>query len=154
MRPRIPPPFITVFVLVIMWLFNYLMPLKRWIASPWNFLGILCAAAGVAIGVTAVASFRRAQATINPIDLSQSSRLVTGGVFSLSRNPMYLAMTLVLVGWAIWLGTASPWILPPLFVAYITAAQIAAEERALAQLFGEEYLSYKQRVNRWLGWRG
>ena len=85
------------------------------------------------------------------MDPSKASQLVTGGVFRISRNPMYLGLTLLLVGWAIWLGNASPWLIPPLFVTLITVVQIIPEERALQQRFGEQYVSYQRSVARWIG---
>ena len=76
---------------------------------------------------------------------------MTGGVFQVSCNPMYLGLTLLLIGWALWLGTVSPWLIPPLFVAVISVAQIIPEEQALEELFGEPYLAYRHRVGRWTG---
>ena len=76
---------------------------------------------------------------------------MTDGVFRLSRNPMYLSLLLLLIGWAIWLGTISPWLVPPLFVIVITVGQIIPEERALVELFGERYLAYRASVARWMG---
>ena len=64
---------------------------------------------------------------------------------------MYLGLTLILVGWGVWLGSVSPWIIPPLFVIVITKAQIIPEEQALTQLFGAQYAEYRQRVSRWIG---
>ena len=66
---------------------------------------------------------------------------------------MYLGLVLLLIGWAIWLGSASPWVIPPLFVIVITVVQIIPEEQALEQLFGEEYRSYRRSVARWIGRR-
>ena len=85
------------------------------------------------------------------MDPSTASRLVTGGVFRISRNPMYLGLTLLLIGWAVWLGSASPWLIPPLFVTIVTLLQILPEEEALGQLFGQQYVEYRRDVARWLG---
>lgn len=87
------------------------------------------------------------------MDPSKASRLVTDGVFRISRNPMYLGLVLLLIGWAVWLGSASPWLVPPLFVTVITVVQIIPEERALGQRFGDQYRTYQQRVARWVGRR-
>jgi len=99
----------------------------------------------------AIRRFSRAHTTVNPLDPTKASRLVTGGVFQISRNPMYLGMLLLLVGWAIGLGSASPWLILPIFVGVITFFQIIPEEQALQSLFGTEYLPYRQRVARWIG---
>ncbi len=58
---------------------------------------------------------------------------------------------LLLIGWAIWLGSASPWLVPPLFVIVLTVVQIIPEEQALGRRFGEQYLSYRRSVARWIG---
>jgi protein-S-isoprenylcysteine O-methyltransferase Ste14 len=87
------------------------------------------------------------------MDPSKATRLVTDGVFRISRNPMYLGLLLLLIGWALWLGSASVWLIPPLFVITITVVQIIPEERALGQLFGAQYLAYRASVARWIGRR-
>ena len=117
----------------LMWALDHWMPLGRWISAPWNRLGGLVAAVGVAIAVAAFVRFRRMGTTVSPVDPSKASRLVADGVFRVSRNPMYLGLLLLLIGWAIWLGSASPWLVPPLFVIVITLVQIIPEERALGR---------------------
>jgi len=98
--------------------------------------------------------FRRARTTINPMDPGAASQLVTGGIFRISRNPMYLGLALLLAGWGITLGSLTVWLIPPLFVAYITRAQIIPEERALKARFTGEYREYCRHVARWIGRRG
>jgi protein-S-isoprenylcysteine O-methyltransferase Ste14 len=138
----------------LMWVLHRWMPLAQLIIKPWNDFGGLPAAVGLGIAVAAVWSFRRAQTTLNPMEPKKASNLVTTGVFRISRNPMYLALVLLLIGWAFWLGTASPWLVPPLFVVVISVAQIIPEEQALEELFGGAYHAYRQSVARWLGRHG
>ena len=153
LHPRIPPPFVMLLAAALMWALHRWLPLSNWIATPWNRLGALPGAAGVAIAVAEFTRFRQARTTVNPMDPSKASRLVTHGVFRISRNPMYLGLLLLLIGWAVWLGTASPWLMPPIFVIVITIAQIIPEEQALHKLFGEQYLAYQRSVSRWIGQR-
>jgi protein-S-isoprenylcysteine O-methyltransferase Ste14 len=108
-------------------------------------------AAGIAVSVAALLKFRQARTSVNPVDLSKTSRLVSDGIFRITRNPMYLGLTLLLTGWAVWLGGASPWLVPPLFVIVITLVQIIPEEQMLGRMFGEQYLVYQRRVARWIG---
>ena len=129
------------------------MPLGQWISEPWNKLGGLVAAVAIAIAVAAFVRFRQIGTTVNPGDPSKASRLVADGVFRFSRNPMYLGLVLLLIGWAVWLASASPWLVPPLFVVVITLVQIIPEERALSRNFGEDYLTYRRSVARWIGRR-
>lgn len=102
------------------------------------------------IGVAAVASFRRASTTVSPIRPQTASALVSEGIYQYSRNPMYLALLLLLLAWAVWL--AAPWALlgPALFVAWMTRFQIRPEERALGGHFGADYHDYCRRTSRWL----
>lgn len=137
----------------LMWALHRSLPLARWIAPPWNRLGSVPALVGLAIAAAAIGRFHRAQTTTDPMDPGKASHLVTDGVFRMSRNPMYLGLTLLLTGWAVWLGSASPWLVPPLFAIVITVVQIVPEERALAQRFGDSYLAYQRRVARWIGRR-
>jgi protein-S-isoprenylcysteine O-methyltransferase Ste14 len=76
--------------------------------------------------------------------------LPAGGPYRLSRNPIYLSMILLQVGVGIW--TASLWffILAAVCVALLTWGVILREERYLTRKFGDEYLSYKSRVRRWI----
>lgn len=97
--------------------------------------------------------FRKVGTTVHPLEPNKATYLVTDGVFRFSRNPMYLGLLLLLIGWAVWLGSASPWLVPPLFVIVLTLVQIIPEERALHQRFGEEYVSYQRSVSRWIGRR-
>jgi len=136
-----------------MWALDRWVPLAQWIAAPWHRLGGLVAAIGVGIAVAALARFRQVGTTVNPTDPSKASYLVTDGVFRFSRNPMYVGLVLLLLGWAIWLGSASPWLVPPLFVILLTVVQIIPEERTLHRLFGEQYVSYRRSVPRWIGRR-
>jgi protein-S-isoprenylcysteine O-methyltransferase Ste14 len=135
----------------LMWALDRRLPLAYWIGPPWNWLGIAPVVLGIAVAVAALLRFRQAQTTLNPVDLGKSSRLVTDSVFRVSRNPMYLGLSLLLIGWAVWLGSASACCVPPLFVCVITWLQIVPEERALSGLFGEPYAAYRQRTARWLG---
>jgi len=151
MPPRIPPPGFLAISLVLMFALHEAAPLAHWIDAAWRPLALGLALAAVAINLTAFLQFRRASTTINPIRPDRASRLVTSGIFGISRNPMYVGMALLLLAWAIALGSASPWFVPPLFVALIHTVQILPEERALAGKFGEDYLAYRRAVPRWLG---
>jgi protein-S-isoprenylcysteine O-methyltransferase Ste14 len=84
------------------------------------------------------------------VPFERSTALVTDGLFRYTRNPMYLGLTLVLAGVALLLGSLGAWLPIPVFVAIIQVNFIAGEERFLTELFGEEYLVYKQRTRRWL----
>jgi protein-S-isoprenylcysteine O-methyltransferase Ste14 len=136
-----------------MWALDRWTPLALWIGPPWNRVGFAVAAIGGAFAVAAFARFRQVSTTVDPMHPSKASHLVTDGVFRVSRNPMYLGLLLLLIGWALWLGSATPWLVPPFFVVVLTLMQIIPEEEALHQLFGQQYVSYRRNVARWIGLR-
>lgn len=102
------------------------------------------------MALLAIREFRKARTTVDPVHIERASTLVTGGIFSLTRNPMYLGLTLVLTGFGVWL--TAPWSLigPILFVAFITRFQIIPEERTMRSLFRDAYDDYCRRTRRWI----
>lgn len=153
MKPRIPPPVIWLLAAFLMWSLHHWAPLRQLLIGPWTWLALFPVALALAIILSANVRFSRAQTTINPLKPELASSLVTHGIYGISRNPMYLGLTLMLIAWALWLGTLSPWILAVLFPIIISYVQIIPEERALEKLFGESYRDYRKRVARWIGRR-
>ncbi len=87
-----------------------------------------------------------------PTDPGQpTSRVVTTGVLAVSRNPLYLGASGVLLGIALMLNT--PWTIGMLLLSMIIChyVLIMPEERYLATKFGNEYEAYTASVRRWLG---
>lgn len=113
-------------------------------------LALALAALGAAVAIAGVIAFRNKRTTVNPLNPSASSSVVSRGVYRLSRNPMYLGFLLALAGWAVYLSNAGAALFLPAFVAYMTQYQIKPEERALLAKFGPEFAQYLSRVRRWL----
>ena len=134
-----------------MWALSHCCPLVTVIPGRWRYLGWCVVALGLIPPVAAFMQFRIARTTVKPHLPEKATTLVTWGVYSWTRNPMYLGLSVLLVGWAILLGALSPFLGPLLFVPIIQRVQILPEEHALRQKFGEEYDGYCRRVNRWLG---
>lgn len=107
-------------------------------------------ASGLVIDLISIIAFFRAKTTISPLSPEKTNTLVLNGLYRFSRNPMYLGMLLVLLGWSLWFS--SPLTLIPiiLFVLSITWLQIKPEEAALTEKFGENYTAYQARVRRWI----
>ena len=105
---------------------------------------------GFGILFSAARSFKKHKTTINPIKIETASSLVVSGIFSYSRNPMYLGMALILLGLSLKFNLIGGLIFTTLFILFITNFQIKPEEKAMQKIFGEEFLSYKNRVRRWL----
>ena len=105
---------------------------------------------GCASCVAGVVSFKLAKTTVNPNKPEQASKLVTSGIYRISRNPMYLGFAFILAGWGVWLSSVWAMLGVIGFTGYLTLFQIMPEERALTKLFGDEFTIYKARVRRWL----
>lgn len=110
----------------------------------------LCFIVAGFIGLAGVYEFRRAKTTVNPIKVDQATSVVDTGIFAYTRNPMYLALFILLFGYSYWQQNILAIACSFLFVLYMNRFQIQPEERALETLFGEQYLDYKQRVRRWI----
>ena len=148
LRNRIPPPIVTLtFALLSFWLANYLPKLA------FNYQGLsslLMIFIGLTIIVIGVKTFNNSDTTINPLNPSEASHLVTEGVFSYTRNPMYLGMVIILLGVSIYIGVYIGIIILPCFIFYITEFQIKPEEKAMEEIFAGDYTDYLKRVRRWL----
>jgi protein-S-isoprenylcysteine O-methyltransferase Ste14 len=147
---KIPPPIVVLIVAAGMWPLAGVAPTIR-LDSLWRWIvaGGL-AVGGLLIARSGVRDFARAKTTINPVNIDNASTLVTTGIFATTRNPMYLGMTMLLLGWAVFLSGVWTIFGPILFVLFITRFQIIPEEAVLAQKFGRGYQDYMQRVRRWL----
>jgi protein-S-isoprenylcysteine O-methyltransferase Ste14 len=106
--------------------------------------------AGALVIVAGLASFTRHKTTVSPFRPATASSLVASGIYGRTRNPMYLGVAMALFGYAAFLSHPLALFAAFLFPAYIARFQIAPEERALDQVFGEAYDAYKRRVPRWL----
>lgn len=109
------------------------------------FLGGL----SLAVGVWAVALFLRHRTPADPTRPHRARHLVVVGVYNYSRNPMYLALLLLLLAWGLYLENVFNTLLCALFVAYMNRFQIGPEESALESRFGQDYRQYCLLVRRW-----
>jgi protein-S-isoprenylcysteine O-methyltransferase Ste14 len=114
----------------------------------WLALALLALAAF--IGLSGVRAFRQARTTVSPLSPERASSLVATGIYRHTRNPMYLALTLSLLAWAVQLGSLWGLLAVAVLPAWLTRFQIIPEERALAARFGAEFEAYCRRVRRWI----
>ncbi len=150
LETRIPAPVIAVLIAAAMHLLPPVTELGEGLVVlrqvmldlSWQLSG-LCALA-------AFLGFMRLRTTINPLKPERASVLVTDGIYRYTRNPMYLSLLLLLLGYAIDLWYWPALLGPTAYVVYITRFQILPEERVLEDKFGADYLAYKQRVRRWI----
>lgn len=126
------------------------MPSLKFSLNGSTALAIGLGVIGLSSGIMGVTQFRKAQTTPNPQALEKVSSLVTSGIYQYSRNPMYLGLVLILLGWAIYLSHFLAFILIPIFMMYMTRFQIQPEERMIKQKFGNKYQAYLNKVRRWI----
>jgi len=152
MTIKIPPPIVAIVTAFLMWAISELVPVGLFdlpmAIQLWVFAFL--AFTGLAIMLTGVLAFRKSKTTINPFQPEQASSLVLTGIFQKTRNPMYLGMLLILSGWAIFLGSAVAFLALPVFVVFMNKFQILPEEKALEELFGQEFSDYLLSVRRWI----
>jgi protein-S-isoprenylcysteine O-methyltransferase Ste14 len=147
---RIPPPVVAVLIAAAMWGVSALRPSLPLAPAIRQWAAVALAVAGVSFDALGLLAFFRSKTTVNPLHPGKASALVTGGVYRVTRNPMYVGLVLLLTAWAVYLSSLWAFLGPVLFVLYINRFQIAPEERVLGSLFGEEYARYAARVRRWL----
>lgn len=147
---KIPPPVVGALVGVAMWFVASLGPALALGTSTRYVTAIALVSVALAFDLAGLLAFRASRTTINPLSPERASKLVTGGVYRVTRNPMYVGMCFLLLAWAVYLSAVLPFLGPVVFVLYITRFQVLPEERVLRQLFGEQYIQYTARVRRWL----
>lgn len=143
-----PPPVIYAAGFAVGYLVDLAVPLGPIPVVVGGALGGLMIVVSVAVVLWAFRSMRRAGTTIN---VYRSARaLVATGPYQYSRNPMYLALTLLYLGLALVFDVVWVLLLLPAVVAVLHHGVIVREEVHLERAFGQEYRDYKARVRRWL----
>ena len=132
---------------------------------PWRYLGVSRAhidwqnprqlaalvliAAGVALLATCIWEFARSgRGTLSPVD--PPKRLVVRGLYRYVRNPMYLAVSLIVLGEALLIASLDLLLYWGFFFGIVNLFVIGYEEPTLRAQFGAEYDEYTRRVGRWL----
>ncbi|MFM6992240.1 MAG: methyltransferase family protein [Rhodoferax sp.] len=147
---RVPPPALAIVVGLLMFLTSNFLPQREPNSlAQWIGIAALLALAGN-FGIRAIRLFNRSETTIDPVRIHRASSLVTSGIYQVSRNPMYVGLTMALCAWCTWLWSPALVCGPVAFVAFIHRFQILPEERVMLEKFGGEYLEYKAKVRRWL----
>ena len=133
------PPFWLIACLTVTWLSPWRVP---W--GPLIMPGLFIIALAMLLTFAALAEFRRAKTTVIPGEAP--SALITSGVFRWSRNPIYLADLVVLVGFAVLWGKVLGFLLVPVFAVLLDRRFIRGEEARLREAFGEAFDAAADRV--------
>ena len=147
---KVLPPVIALVIALAMWAVSRFTKTYPLLGHARVGTAIAILVVGIAFMAMGVLALRRSRTTLNPTQPNTTSALVIGGVYRITRNPMYLGLFFVLI--AIGLLLSSSWSLlgALAFALYIDRFQVVPEERALIELFGDEYAAYKANVRRWL----
>lgn len=149
MALKIPPLLLLLLFALVMYGLEALYPLA--VATHWRVIAALVLVLlGLVFAGAGVWGFKQKGTTVNPLNPEQANSLVTGGIYRISRNPMYVGFAVVLGAWALYLGNPLNGVLWLGFVLYLNVWQILPEERILRELFGEAFDRYCQKVRRWL----
>ena len=148
MNTKIPPPIVTATFGLIIYFSKSFSPVYNFDNS--KMISVIFLLFGLGIFSAAVQSFKKHKTTINPLSPDKASSLVNSGIFSYSRNPMYLGMLLILLSVSFKFNISGGLFISFLFKIYITRFQIIPEEKAMAKLFGEEFITYKNQTRRWI----
>ena len=149
MKTRVPPPILALLMIGLVYLSSLLIGSVSFDYQA--SVSVLLVIVGLSCALPSYRLFARNKTTISPLTPSETSVLITQGMYRYSRNPMYLGLLLLIIAATIWFGTWFGIIISLLFILLMNILQIIPEEEeALLQIFGEEYLEYKKKVRRWI----
>lgn len=143
-----PPPLVYLVFIACAWGLARWVPLDLPTHDWMTVAGWAAIILGAVLMVWAAWEMFRHRTTINPY--GKPSALLQSGPFRYSRNPIYLADTLVYCGIALLLASLWPWLLLPLLIRCMQRTVILHEEHLLTRMFGDQYRAYRRRVRRWL----
>ncbi|HXE83384.1 MAG TPA: isoprenylcysteine carboxylmethyltransferase family protein [Gemmatimonadales bacterium] len=119
------------------------------LTKPLDLLGLLVIVTGAALLGTCIWEFAsRGRGTLSPVD--PPKELVVQGLYRYVRNPMYVAVSTILLGEALLARSTALLVYWGIFFAAANLFVMLYEEPALRRQFGDSYVRYQQRVGRWL----
>lgn len=147
-KPITKPPYLYLGFLVAGIILHFIMPLaifdRFWVGLA---VGLPLVLAGALLITWAVRALLAARVVprFKPVE-----NIVSGGPYGYTRNPMYLAFTLIYAGIALAVNSYWPLILLPFLLVLMHYGVIRREEHYLEERFGEKYRVYRGRVRRWI----
>jgi len=145
---KIQPPVYFYIALLVSALLHFTLPVTMVVKYPFNYIGFLFFAIGGTLNIWPDQLFKKNKTTVKPNE--KPSTFIRTGPFKISRNPMYLGMTLILLGGGFVLGSVTSFIGFILFIVAMEIIFIPLEEKILLEQFGEEFDNYKKKVRRWI----
>ncbi len=158
--PRWSVPIIWAIGLIVLyglapWALSFISPRFGWAddsPAPINRLGLIVIALAFALLFWCISlHFARYQGRV-PWE-SRPQFLLVRGPYSVSRNPLYIADSLILLGWSIFFGNLAVLAAALAYSSYLAFVLVPMEERQLREQFGDDFARYCQAVPRWIGKR-
>lgn len=142
------PPAILVFALGLSIVPDFYFPQGRMIPANFKIIGLFVMFVALIFIIDSYCHFMRHNTTI--VYGRKASHLMTDGTFAFTRNPLYLSLTVLLIGLVIFMENLLGFIGPIVLVICLNKFVIPNEETNLEIIFGDKYKSYKKSVHRWL----
>jgi protein-S-isoprenylcysteine O-methyltransferase Ste14 len=147
MNTKIHPPILAGALLLITLILHFMLPEER-IVGWHHLIGLILTVAGMGLSSFAAALFQARETTRKPY--GEPSAFVVQPPYTWTRNPMYLGLTIALLGLAIFFDSTVMLLAPAAFFVVIDKMLIPREEETMERLFSQQYVDYKDRVRRWL----
>lgn len=142
------PLLIMIVLLALCWGFSLLFPFNPGLGFIGKIAGLLVIAVGIFLLIIATGLFMARKTTVMPTRIPD--KLVTEGIYRVTRNPMYLAMLLILSGFPLMMDTIVGLLCPAMFFFLMDRIVIPKEEKVVEGVFGEASLEYKSHTRRWI----
>ena len=145
-----PPPLFYVLIFLSSILLQNQFPFSRALFETTLFLilGVVFISIGIIMLLPALIKFFKTKNTL--ITIKPANSLQTSGIYSISRNPMYLGLLSLYIGIAFFIGNYWTFMLIPIVIFVVTYFVILKEEKYLDRAFGVDYNAYRQKVRRWI----
>lgn len=147
MKKLFIPPVILLFCFLLIVLFYFLLPDYNLVPFPFNLSGIIMAFSGFMIMGKSRDLFKKYQTTVG---FRKSTYLITEGVFSKTRNPMYTGMFILLLGLGVSFMNTFSVAISFVFLLIMHVVFVPQEEKWMYETFGQHYLDYRKQVRRWI----
>lgn len=146
----IPPPIFYILTFLASLLIQKIVPLDKdfFHTILAKILGLLSMLAGLFFNFPALRQFLKTKNTI--VTIKPANSLQATGIYSVTRNPMYIGLLLFYIGLSCLVGNWWNAVLLPVLFLIVQEYVIKREEKYLDRRFGQPYLGYKRKVRRWL----
>jgi protein-S-isoprenylcysteine O-methyltransferase Ste14 len=146
----IPPPLFYVATFLGAVLIQKIIPLNEhfFYTSISKIIGSVMILIGLFFNFPALRQFFKTKNTL--VTIKPANSLQTTGIYSISRNPMYVSLVLIYIGLSFLIGNGWNLILLPILFLIVQEYVIKREEKYLERRFGQQYFEYRTKVRRWL----